>query len=219
MSERPDDEDDFIVDCDILEKAKENIQPLAGGRSATALAAVLKTPHAHKDTRLAGTRARLRKCVREAQELVERASSLQGDGDDATDDELTVEEAEEVLLSAYVQLVTWTVEHYPRGQSVESGILELLEEATRVMRHSPFAKADPRYLNLWLRYATYVEHPEVIFEFLLANDIGTAWAKLYEEYALVLERSKRCVVFSVSSPLELTHSQGGPRRMKYIFWV
>lgn len=206
MSGTPEDDNNFIVDCDILEKAKENIQPLAGGRSATALAAVLKTPHAHKDARLATTKARLRERVKEALEEIERIRSTADEAvssaEEENEDELTLEEAEEVLLSAYVQLVTWTVEHYPRGQSAESGILELLEEATRTMRHSPFAKADPRYLNLWLRYASYVDRPEVIFEFLLANEIGTAWAKLYEEYALVLERLTRyadTVAFEASS--------------------
>ena len=75
MSGTPEDDNNFIVDCDILEKAKENIQPLAGGRSATALAAVLKTPHAHKDARLATTKARLRERVKEALEEIERIRS------------------------------------------------------------------------------------------------------------------------------------------------
>ncbi|KAH8107540.1 Mad3/BUB1 homology region 1-domain-containing protein [Phellopilus nigrolimitatus] len=188
-----------IVDCDILEAAKENIQPLAGGRRATALASVLATPHGQRDARFAATKARLRESVREAQAHVDKLAAQAEDGervddedeDSGDEDELTLEDAEELLLDAYVRLVTWTVEHYPRGQSAESGILELLEEATRVMRHSAFAKADARYLNLWVRYATYVDKPEVIFEFLLVNEIGTGWAKLYEEYAGVLEKSNR----------------------------
>ncbi|THH08060.1 hypothetical protein EW145_g2960 [Phellinidium pouzarii] len=202
MLEEFEEDTNAIVDCDILEAAKENIQPLAGGRRATALASVLATPHGHRDARLIATKARLRERVREAQERVDALTSSkendsegehseEEDNQDEDEDALTLEEAEEILLDAYVRLVTWTVEHYPRGQSVESGILELLEEATRVMRHSEFAKADPRYLNLWIRYATYIDKPEIIFEFLLVNEIGTAWAKLYEEYAAVLEKSNR----------------------------
>ncbi|KAI5122094.1 hypothetical protein M0805_002216 [Coniferiporia weirii] len=201
MSDGYEEETNVIVDCDILEAAKENIQPLAGGRRATALASVLATPHGHRDARLAVTKARLRGQVQEAQALVDtlkvqEEQGLKGGRDeddelDEDDEELTLEEAEELLLDAYVRLVTWTVEHYPRGQSAESGILELLEEATRVMRHSAFAKADARYLNLWVRYSGYVDRPEIIFEFLLANEIGTGWAKLYEEYAIVLEKSNR----------------------------
>ncbi|KAL5480764.1 BUB1_2 [Sanghuangporus weigelae] len=209
-----DDEDpNAIIDCDILEAAKENIQPLACGRRVTALASVLKTPHQLRNAKLEATRARLRERVREAQERVDKlklsASKEQKEeenkGDDKEDkgdcsdeeqdkeeeEEFTLEEAEEILLDAYVRLVTWTIEHYPRGQSVQSGILETLEEATRAMRHSEYAKVDPRYLNLWIRYGTYVDHPEVIYEFLLSNEIGAKWAKLYEEYAAILERINR----------------------------
>ena len=70
-------------------------------------------------------------------------------------------------------------------------LLELLEEATRVLRHNACAKQDARYLNLWVRYASYVEKPELIYEFLLANEIGTDWGRLYEEYATVLEKGGR----------------------------
>ena len=52
-------EENFIVDCDVLEAAKENIQPIAGGRRVTSLAAVLATPHAKRDARLATARARI----------------------------------------------------------------------------------------------------------------------------------------------------------------
>jgi hypothetical protein len=32
---------------------------------------------------------------------------------------------------------------------------------------------------------------EVVYRFLLANDVGTGWALLYEEFANVLEQSGR----------------------------
>ena len=111
--------------------------------------------------------------------------------EEESDGEFTLEEAEERLLDAYVRLVVWTVEHFPRGQSAYSGILELLEEATRALRHAAHAKQDARYLDLWVRYAGYVEKPELIYEFLLANEIGTEWGRLYEEYAGLLERMNR----------------------------
>ena len=213
-------DDNAIVDCDILEAAKENIQPLACGRRATTLAKVLKNPHQIRNVKLEATRARHRECVREAQERVDnirlRASKAkEGDKGDVADDkgnrddeehdenedkegeeeaeECTLKEAEEALLNVYVHFVSWTIEHYPRGQSAQSGILELLEEATRALRHSEHARADLRYLKLWIRYGTYVDHPEVIYEFLLANEIGTKWAKLYEEYAVILEKNNRQV--------------------------
>ena len=226
--------ENVIVDFDIIEAAKENIQPLARGRSVRALASVLRTPHGRRDERLVAVKARLRERVEHARRVVEDVRGREKDrekkeeggeeegrggderedkedeekdedeeeGEDEEDEEaedeeededesLTLEEAEEILLDAYVRLVTWTIEHYPGGQSAESGILELLEEATRKMLGLTIAKGDARYLDLWLRYATYVDRPELIFEFLLTNEVGTMWGKLYERYASELEKAGR----------------------------
>jgi spindle assembly checkpoint component MAD3 len=55
-----------------------------------------------------------------------------------------------------------------------------------------------KYLKLWVLYATYVERPVVIYKFLMANEIGTSFALLYEEYAAVLERNGQYVLgFSI----------------------
>lgn len=191
------DDQNVIVDCDVLEAAKENIQPIAGGRRATALAAVLATPHGRRDARLVQTKALMRERVEDARKHWESLSSQLHNDEGSQSHEGKMEEmeemelAEELLLDSYVRLVNWTIEHYPQGHSAESGILELIEESTRVLRKSQLAKGDARYLNLWIRYASYVEKPEVIYEYILANEIGTDWAKLYEEYALVLERLGR----------------------------
>ena len=39
--------------------------------------------------------------------------------------------------------------------------------------------------------ASFVEKPNVVYKFMLVNDIGTNHALFYEEYALVLERDGR----------------------------
>ncbi|KAH9478316.1 Mitotic spindle checkpoint component mad3 [Psilocybe cubensis] len=160
-----------IVDCDVLEAAKENVQRLATGRRVTALSAILSTPHAQREAKLSATRNRLRINV----EL-------------ALDDE---EEGDP--LEAYCRLVYWTVENYPQGQSAESGLVELLEEATRTLKDDRGGKwrGDLKYLKLWLLYASYVDRPTLIYKFLIANDIGTEFALLYEEHAAVLERDGR----------------------------
>ncbi|KAF9477794.1 hypothetical protein BDN70DRAFT_880732 [Pholiota conissans] len=159
-----------IVDCDVLEAAKENVQPLATGRRVTALSALLATPHAHREAKLSATKNRLRINV-----------------------ELALEDEDDDPLEAYCRLVNWTVENYPQGHSAESGLLELLEEATRVLKDDRGGKwrCDMKYLKLWLLYASYVEKPTIIYKFLIANDIGTEFALLYEEHAAVLERDGR----------------------------
>jgi Mad3/BUB1 homology region 1 len=159
-----------IVDCDVLEAAKENIQPLASGRRVTALSAILKTPHAHREAKLAEARKRHRVNV-----------------------EMALEDEEDDPLEAYCRFVYWTVENYPQGHSAESSLLELLEEATRVLRDDRGGvwRAELKYLKLWVLYASYVEKPSMIFKFCLANEIGEGHSLLYEEYANVLERMSK----------------------------
>ncbi|KAF8186882.1 Mad3/BUB1 homology region 1-domain-containing protein [Mycena galopus ATCC 62051] len=159
-----------IVDFDVLEAAKENVQPLATGRRATALSAILSTPHAQRESKLAATRNRLRINV-----------------------ELALEDEEDDPLEAYCHLVNWTVENYPQGNSAESGLLELLEEATRVLKDDRDGRwrGEMKYLKLWLLYASFVEKPTIIYNFLIVNEIGTKFALLYEELAAVMERDGR----------------------------
>ncbi|KAF7426325.1 Mitotic spindle checkpoint component mad3 [Pleurotus ostreatus] len=159
-----------IVDCDILEAAKENVQPLASGRRVTSLSAILATPHAAREAKLSATRNRLRVNV-----------------------ELALEDPEDDPLEAYCRFVYWTVDNYPQGQSAESGLLELLEEATRVLKDDRDGvwRGELKYLKLWVLYASFVEKPSVVYKFMLVNDIGTNHALFYEEYALVLERDGR----------------------------
>lgn len=187
-----------IIDFDLLEAAKENVQPLATGRRVTALAAVLSTPHAQRDSKLAATRNRLRINV-----------------------ELALEDDEDDPLEAYCRLVYWTIENYPQGHSAESGLLELLEEATRVLKdhRAGQCRQEMKYLKLWLLYASYVEKPTIIYRFLIANEIGTNHALLYEEYAAVLERDRRSVscfflsLFSIRSNPTLLILLGGRKQM------
>ncbi|KAI0346155.1 hypothetical protein BDW22DRAFT_1352165 [Trametopsis cervina] len=169
-----------IIDCDVLEAAKENIQPLAKGRRVTALSAILATPHAKRETQLSATRRRLRMNVDIA---LEDSTPAEGEEEDSDADP----------LEAYCSYVYWVVENYPQGHSAESGLLELLEEATRVLKDHQGGKwrNDIRYLKLWVLYASYVEKPNIVFKFCMINEIGTDHALLYEEAALALERSGR----------------------------
>ena len=161
---------DDIIDCDVLEAAKENIQPLAKGRRVTVLSAVLSKDHRERERQLSAGRAHHRQVVQDALD---------------TDDE-NVD-----VLGAYVAFVDWTVQHYPQGHNSESGIVELLEEATRALKDDRRWRNDPRYLDLWIQYASYVERPLVIYAFLVSNEIATQLARLYVEYATVLEREGR----------------------------
>lgn len=167
-------EEGIAVDADLILQHKENIQPLASGRRATALAGSLSVTPKQKESRLVMERAQL-----------EEEVELAADNDDDP-------------LAAWIRYVDWTINNYPQGVSAESGLLELLERATRLFSTDPRYKNDMRYLKLWIQYAFCVDHPIKIFSYLDTNEIGTAYALFYEEYCNALERSGRHVSTSVS---------------------
>jgi len=154
-----------IIDADIILEHKENIKPLASGRRAAALADVF-TPKSKED--------------RSARLTADKKKHMK-DCDDALDND-------DDPLSAFVRFVDWTVDNYPQGECVESGLLELLELATRTFAGSPLYKNDMRYLKLWILYASIVDHPTKIYTYLNANEIGTGYSLFYEEYCNTLER-------------------------------
>lgn len=112
-------------------------------------------------------------------------------------------------LAAYDQFVKWTVKNYA-DDDPNSGLRELLEEATSAFRSDPVYKTDLRYLKLWLLYVRQLERAEGIATFasLLANGIGASYSILYEEYASILELDGRYVYLCRSSPAEQRFATG-----------
>ncbi|CDO73724.1 hypothetical protein BN946_scf185015.g52 [Trametes cinnabarina] len=93
-------------------------------------------------------------------------------------------------LAAYVEFVQWTAEAY-KEDIVHSGLIELLDEATRHFLEDDAYKSDLRYLKLWLLYAKHVEDPIVIYALLLSKGIGKIYAQTYQEYAEALHKRGR----------------------------
>ena len=153
-----------IIDFNAIESQKENVQPLAKGRSAHALSNTLNMQHKQRQALLAQQRAEHEQAV---------TSSDNADSDDP--------------LEAWTKYVKWCIDNYPSGQTHESGLIPLLERATRHFKDSEQYTNDPRYLRLWILYARNVECARDVYNFLLANEIGTKLASLYEELAVVLE--------------------------------
>ncbi|TDL25879.1 hypothetical protein BD410DRAFT_837325 [Rickenella mellea] len=94
-------------------------------------------------------------------------------------------------LAAYERFVKWTADSYSPDHLEESGLVELLEETARTFRDDPIYKQDMRYLELWVQYANHVDKPELVYGYLLENDIGTVYSQLYSQYAAVLEMNGR----------------------------
>ena len=158
------------TDFGLIEGHKENIQPIRSGRSARALAASLSPLSANPHSVRSEHSAR----QAEFEEELKTASEL--------DDPLEV----------WLRYIDWTMETFPSGRSAESGIVPLLERATREFAQDSQYKNDPRYLKLWVQYAQdFSDAPREVFAYLARNEIGQRLALFYEEYAALLEGLNR----------------------------
>lgn len=175
--------DSDLINFDIIETHKENIQSLPGGRSAKQLASILSPlPSARPQgvdslPTLEETKT-LNDAIRQEYEL-----ELQSIAD--SDDPLDI----------YDRYVKWTLNAYPSAQATpQSQLLPLLERATKSFLTSPLYKNDPRYLKLWLHYIRlFSDSPRETFAFLARHNIGESLALFYEEFATWLEGAGRWI--------------------------
>ncbi|KAK6393030.1 hypothetical protein LTR65_002721 [Meristemomyces frigidus] len=166
---------DDLIDFNVIESHKENIQALPSGRSAKALAQLyspllLGANPSPSTTQDAHTKAR-EPFEKELQNI------------DEADDPLDV----------YDRYVKWTLDAYPSAQATpQSQLLPLLERATKAFQSSSHYKNDPRYLKLWLHYIRlFSDAPREVFAFLARHSIGENLALYYEEFAAWLENAGR----------------------------
>ncbi|KAJ8106345.1 hypothetical protein ONZ43_g7096 [Nemania bipapillata] len=166
-----------LIDFDVIEGQKENIQSLPGGRSAKKLAEVFSPSPLHKlATPTPADTKNINDCIRAEYEAEVAALS-------ESDDPLDV----------FDRYVRWTFDAYPSAQATpQSQLHTLLERATKAFIGSPQYKNDPRYLKLWLHYIQFFsDSPRETFVFLARHSIGESLALFYEEYAAWLESAGR----------------------------
>lgn len=163
-----------LIDFNVIEDHKENIQALPSGRSAKALAALYSPP-------LTST----------AQS--NNAPDAHAGARAAFEEELALIDEADDPLDVYDRYVKWTLDTYPSAQSTpQSQLLPLLERATKAFLSSANYNNDPRYLKLWLHYIRFFsDAPRETFVFLSRHGIGESLALYYEEYAAWLEHSGR----------------------------
>ncbi|KAJ2899743.1 hypothetical protein MKZ38_002817 [Zalerion maritima] len=169
---------DDLIDFEIIEGQKENIQSLPGGRSAKKLVDVFSPSQPlHKLATPTPTDSKnINDCIRAEYEAeVENLA----ESDDPLD-----------IFDRYVQ---WTLDAYPSAQATpQSGLHTLLERATKTFVSYPQYKNDPRYLKLWIHYIHFFsDAPRETFVYLARHGIGDSLALFYEEYAAWLEGAGR----------------------------
>jgi checkpoint serine/threonine-protein kinase len=164
-----------LIDFNVIEGHKENIQALPSGRSAKALAQLYSPP-------LLGANP--------SPSLIQDANSKERQ---VFEKELTLIDEADDPLDVYDRYVKWTLDAYPSAQATpQSGLLPLLERATKTFQSSSHYKNDPRYLKIWLHYIRlFSDAPREVFAFLARHSIGEGLALYYEEFAAWLENAGR----------------------------
>jgi checkpoint serine/threonine-protein kinase len=164
-----------LIDFEIIETQKENIQSLPGGRSAKQLS-LLCSPLAAKESPPLTQTQELKNTIRQDFE-----KELQ-----------TIDEADDPL-EIFDRYIKWSLNAYPTAQATaESGLLPLVERATKAFITSDIYKNDPRYLKIWLQYIRlFSDSPRETYAFIAKHNIGEGLALFYEEFAAWLETQGR----------------------------
>ena len=172
-----------LINFDVIESQKENIQSIPSGRSAKKLAELFSaSPLAKTSTAPAGA-APNPQDTKTINDCIRAEYEAEIDSIAESDDPLDV----------FDRYVRWTLDAYPSAQATpQSQLHTLLERATKAFVNYPQYKNDPRYLKLWLHYIQlFSDAPRETFVFLSRHSIGETLALFYEEYAAWLEGAGR----------------------------
>ncbi|XP_028294038.1 mitotic checkpoint serine/threonine-protein kinase BUB1 beta [Gouania willdenowi] len=141
------------------ELSKENIQPLRRGRAISAL-------HQALSQQQEGATA----AVNQQRQAFESELRMY-DGDDP--------------LGVWDRYIKWTEETFPQGGK-ESNLSTLLERVVGKFTEEKKYYNDPRYVDLWIKFAASNLEPLDIYRYMQAQGIGVTLASLYiawsEEY-------------------------------------
>ncbi|KAM4723720.1 mitotic checkpoint serine/threonine-protein kinase BUB1 beta [Anableps anableps] len=141
------------------ELSKENIQPLRRGRAISAL-------HQALSQREEGPTS----AINQQKQMFESEVRMY-EGDDP--------------LSVWDRYIKWTEQTFPQGGK-ESNLATLLERAVTRFTDEKMYHNDPRYVELWIKFAENCSEPLDIYRYMQAQGIGVTQASLYiawsEEY-------------------------------------
>ncbi|OQR76900.1 mitotic checkpoint serine/threonine-protein kinase BUB1 beta-like [Tropilaelaps mercedesae] len=136
------------------EAAKENIQPLRRGRNITLLTEALTMDPEMLEEKKG--------------EFEEALRAYEGDDP----------------LEIWDSYLTWLEEHYPSGLH-GLHLPQLLENCISAFISEPDHKYDndPRFVRVWLKFASLQVHPEEVYKCMSARGVGVGSAAFYVEWA------------------------------------
>ncbi|XP_075964693.1 mitotic checkpoint serine/threonine-protein kinase BUB1 beta [Anarhichas minor] len=147
------------------ELSKENIQPLRRGRAISALHQALSQ---QQDG--------LSSAINQQRQAFESELRMY-DGDDP--------------LDVWDRYIKWTEQTFPQGGK-ESNLTTLLERAvTRFTEENKYHE-DPRYVELWIKFAENCPEPLDTYRYMQAQGIGVTQASLYIAWSEEHENQGNC---------------------------
>ncbi len=172
-----------LINFDVIESQKENIQSIPSGRSAKKLAELFSPSPATARPKQAAVGTPNPQDTKSINDHIRAEFEAEVAGIAESDDPLDV----------FDRYVHWTIDAYPSAQATpQSQLHTLLERATKTFVSYPQYKNDPRYLKLWVHYIHFFsDAPRQTFVFLSRHNIGETLALFYEEYAAWLESAGR----------------------------
>lgn len=147
------------------ELSKENIQPLRRGRDVSALHQALSQ---QQDG--------LSLAINQQRQAFESELRMY-DGDDP--------------LDVWDRYIKWTEQTFPQGGK-ESNLATILEQTVTRFSEEKRYHEDPRYVELWIKFAENCPGPLDIFRYMQAQGIGVTQASLYIAWSEEYENQGNC---------------------------
>ncbi|XP_068436635.1 mitotic checkpoint serine/threonine-protein kinase BUB1 beta [Clinocottus analis] len=147
------------------ELSKENIQPLRRGRDVSVLHQALS----------------------QQQDGLSSAINQQRQ---AFESELRIYEGDDPL-DVWDRYINWTEQTFPQGGK-ESHLGTLLERAVTKFTEEKKYHEDPRYVELWIKFAKNCPEPMDIYRYMQAQGIGVTQASLYIAWSEEYEDQGNC---------------------------
>lgn len=147
------------------ELCKENIQPLRRGRDISALQEALTH---HQDG--------FNSAIIHQRQSFETEIRMY-DGDDP--------------LDVWDRYINWTEQTFPQGGK-ESNMTTLLERAVTRFTEEKKYHNDPRYVDLWIKFAKNCSEPLDIYQYMQAQGIGYLQASFYIAWSEEYENQGNC---------------------------
>ncbi|XP_059175853.1 uncharacterized protein LOC131955673 [Physella acuta] len=150
------------VDDHEWELSKENVQPLRQGRRISSLVAALHSDQGDDQ----------HKIIKEQQSNFELELRTYN-GDDPFD--------------VWYRYIKWTEQYFPKGGH-DGHLLKLVERCLREFQDVDSYKNDPRFIYVWIKFASITDDPSEVYAYMFDNAIGVQVANLYVEWALTFEK-------------------------------